>query len=202
MSENKYTSQDLKTMQCWSLQRKIQVTQARIMEWYQHYKGQVYVSFSGGKDSTVLLDLARRVYPDIKAVFIDTGFEYPEAREFIKTVDNVTWLKPSMNFRKVIEIYGYPLISKEVAKDIWVARNKPHGKTAQKFETDSPHDAKYGIRYSMHKWKPLKESNIPISHKCCEVMKKNPSKKYEEETGLKPILGTRTGESNLRKTAW
>ena len=33
--------------------------------------GQVYVSFSGGKDSTVLLDLVRRVYPDVKGAYSD-----------------------------------------------------------------------------------------------------------------------------------
>lgn len=47
-------------MQSWDLDRKIQVTTARIMEWYEHYNGLVYVAFSGGKDSTVLLDLVRR----------------------------------------------------------------------------------------------------------------------------------------------
>lgn len=51
-------------MQGWSLERKIRVTQTRIMEWYMRYDGQVFISFSGGKDSTVLLDLARRVYQD------------------------------------------------------------------------------------------------------------------------------------------
>lgn len=58
----KHTRQDLKIMQGWSLERKIRVTQTRIMEWYMRYDGQVFISFSGGKDSTVLLDLARRVY--------------------------------------------------------------------------------------------------------------------------------------------
>ena len=69
----------------------------------------------GGKDSTVLLDLVRRIYPDVPAVFIDTGLEYPELREFVKTIDNVIWLKPSMNFRKVIETFGYPIVSKRIA---------------------------------------------------------------------------------------
>lgn len=69
----KHTRQDLKIMQGWSLERKIRVTQTRIMEWYMRYDGQVFISFSGGKDSTVLLDLARRVYPDIPAVYVDTG---------------------------------------------------------------------------------------------------------------------------------
>ena len=91
--ENKHTVADLQAMQAWPLSRKIQVTQTRIIEWYIKNKGQVYVSFSGGKDSTVLLDLARRIYPDIPAVFVDTGLEYPEIREFVKSIDGVSYTK-------------------------------------------------------------------------------------------------------------
>ncbi len=116
-----YTRQDLKTMQGWSLEHKIQVTQTRIIEWYIRYGGQVFVSFSGGKDSTVLLDLARRIYPDIPAVFVDTGLEYPEIRTFIKEKDNVVWLRPRYPFPQIIEKYGYPVISKEVAP-VWMQR--------------------------------------------------------------------------------
>ena len=104
-----YTRQDLSVMQAWPLERKIQVTQAKILEWYHHYGGKVVVGFSGGKDSTVLLDLARRAFPDIPAVFVDTGLEYPELRNFVKSVPNVTWLRPETPFAKVIERYGYPV---------------------------------------------------------------------------------------------
>ena len=100
---NVYTRQDLSVMQAWPLERKIRVTQAKILEWHHHYGGKVAVSFSGGKDSTVLLDLARRAFPDLPAVFVDTGLEYPEIREFVKTVPNVTWLRPEMPFSKVLE---------------------------------------------------------------------------------------------------
>ena len=82
----------------------------------------VYVSFSGGKDSTVLLDLARRVFPNILAVFVNTGLEYPEVRNFVKTVDNVQWLHPTMNFKQVITKYGYPILSKEISKNIQYGR--------------------------------------------------------------------------------
>lgn len=122
MNETKYTKEDLKTMQAWDLERKIRVTQTRIIEWYKHWNGKVSVSFSGGKDSTVLLDLARRIYPDIEAVFVDTGLEYPEIREFVKSKDNVTWLKPEMSFRKVIETYGYPVGGKDTAQSIELGR--------------------------------------------------------------------------------
>ena len=113
-----HSREELEEMQRLPLQRKIQITTARIIEWYQHYDGKVYVAFSGGKDSTVLLDIVRRIYPDVPAVFSDTGLEFPEVREFVKSCENVTIVRPEMNFRKVIEVYGYPVISKRVADTV------------------------------------------------------------------------------------
>ncbi len=94
------------------------MTQTRIIEWYKHYNGKVAVSFSGGVDSTVLLDLVRRVYPDMEAVFVNTTMEFPEIVKFVKSFDNVTILKPKMNYKSVIEKYGYPVISKEISNYI------------------------------------------------------------------------------------
>ena len=62
MPENKYTMNDLAGMRAWPLSRKIQVTQTRLMEWKMKFNGKIYISFSGGKDSTVLADLAARIY--------------------------------------------------------------------------------------------------------------------------------------------
>ena len=116
MGENVHDKARLRELQALPLDRKILITQTRIIEWYTRHKGQVYVSFSGGKDSTVLLTIARRCFPDIEAVFVDTGLEYPEIRQYVKTFDNVTICRPALRFDEVISKYGYPVISKEVSK--------------------------------------------------------------------------------------
>ena len=119
----KNTIKDLQTLQALPLDLKIKKSKQRLKEWVDTYgEDGVYISFSGGKDSTVLLHLARQEYPNIKAVFCDTGLEFPETRKFVKTIDNVDWIKPKMNFRQVIDKYGYPFISKEVSQVIYEAK--------------------------------------------------------------------------------
>lgn len=116
---------ELQQMQSMSLDSKIAMTVTRIKGWLKTFDDQCYISFSGGKDSTVLVDIIHNKMgrKDIPLVFIDTGLEYPEIREFVRSYgDKVTWLKPKMNFRQVIEKYGYPFISKEVSESVSGAR--------------------------------------------------------------------------------
>ena len=115
--------EDLKYFQAMPLDIKVAMTKTRIREWVKEYGiDGVFISFSGGKDSTVLLHIARQMYPNIKAVFVDTGLEYPEIRQFVKTFDNVEILRPKMRFDEVIKKYGYPIISKEISECVYGAK--------------------------------------------------------------------------------
>ena len=78
--------QELKERQSWTLAQKIDHSLGAIDQFYQRLNGKVYVSFSGGKDSTVLYWLARKIYPDIKAVFCNTGNEYPDIVKFVNNI--------------------------------------------------------------------------------------------------------------------
>lgn len=195
---HKRTPEQLKRLQELPLVQKIALTERRLSQFYYHYKGNVYISFSGGKDSTALLHLARNLFPDIKAAFIDTGLEYPEIRDFVKQAENVDWVKPQKTFKQVIDQYGYPVVSKEVAQKI----NDIRTTKSDKFRNKRLYGDAKGNGKLPEKWKYLIDAPFKISGTCCEALKKRPAKKYEKETGLHAIVGTMAAESYLRKTQW
>ena len=199
---SQYTMEYLKELQGYPLEIKIQLTKQRIHEWVHRWgEDGVYISFSGGKDSTVLLHIVREMYPDVPAVFVDTGLEYPEIRNFVRTFDNVVWLKPEKNYKQVIEEYGYPIISKEISERIYYAKQGARW-AVRCMGGENPDGSKSEFKQRDKKYAFLVDSPIHISHKCCVVMKKNPAKRYEKETGRKPLLATMACESNLRRTQW
>ena len=185
---------ELKQRQSLPLEAKVKLSLNRIRQFHDYFNGNVYISFSGGKDSTVLLNLARSLYPKVPAVFANTGLEYPEIIKFVKTIKNVVWLKPKMIFKDVIEKYGYPVISKEVAQKIYQIRNAKSQKTinTRLYGNDK------GNGKMSDKWKFLINAPFKISDRCCDVMKKRPFKIYEKETGSKPIVGMMASDSRGR----
>lgn len=182
--EHKVSPEELKIMQNYPLEIKVAKTRQRIREWVSYFGiDNVYISFSGGKDSTVLLDIARKDYPDIKAVFCDTGLEHPEIREFVNTYDNVDIIRPSKSFREVIKRYGYPVISKEQSKFIHAARQ---GKPS-KLRTE--------LTY-------LIDAPFEVSDYCCYHLKKSPFMRYHTKTKRVPIIAMLASESRLRFQAY
>lgn len=194
----KMTIDDLHAKQQMSLRDKIDTSTERIEQWYDHWKGQVYISFSGGKDSTVLRHLVNTVFTEVPFVFVDTGLEYPEIREFVKSCDNVTRVRPKLTFRQVIEKYGYPVISKEQSRFLFEYQTSH----SDKLKDIRINGNKWGMGKISKKWKFLIDAPFKISHKCCEKLKKQPIHQYEKETQRHPYLGNNALESSMRTQAY
>lgn len=205
----KFTEDDLKDMQALPLERKIQISQTRIIEYIQKTGGKCAVSFSGGKDSTVVLDLVRRVNPEIPAIFSNTGLEFPEIVKFAMSKDNVIVVRPKKNFMQVLLEFGYPLISKDISLRIRTARLMDgekgyHSKrcvmgTETFIGTDGQEHESF---FNCEKYLPLSQLPIRISDMCCRIIKEAPIAMYQKEHGLSPIMGTMAAESRRRKKGW
>lgn len=208
----------LRQYQALPLSAKITMSQNRIREWYEHWNGDVVISFSGGKDSTVLAHLVHDLYPKVPMIFANTGLEYPEIQAFAKEMGAI-FIRPKMSFAEVITKYGYPIISKENAEVIHGARIIKNGSAPQKKWMGKPRSngewmnwrrkALHGIApfdkgmYCKTKYLRLaQETDFNIGRYCCDIMKKAPLTGTYKEKGLYPYVGTLTEESKLREQAW
>ncbi len=185
-------------LQSLPLDLKVAKSKLRIEEWVRyHGEENCYISFSGGKDSTVLLHLVRSLYPNIEAVYVDTGLEYPEIKAFVKEQTNITILRPKMSFKQVIETYGYPMVSKEQANYLDDIRNSTEKMRLRRLNGDEKGRFKLS-----KKWHYLIDAPFKISHRCCNIMKKDPIKKFEKQNGKIPFVGTMASESILRQQSY
>jgi 3'-phosphoadenosine 5'-phosphosulfate sulfotransferase (PAPS reductase)/FAD synthetase len=191
-------------MQALPLEIKIEKSIRRIREWHDHWRGQIYIAFSGGMGSTALLHLARSVYPDLPAVFADTGLEYPEIREFVGTHRLVETVRPKMNFREVLEKYGYPVVSKEQARFIYEIRHSKSERLIDlRLNGKVLPDGRIGRMGKLsERWKFLLDAPFKISAKCCDKIKKAPFIRYERLSGRWPVTGEMASESLRRRTTY
>jgi 3'-phosphoadenosine 5'-phosphosulfate sulfotransferase (PAPS reductase)/FAD synthetase len=183
---------------------KLILTKTRIKEWYENWGGDVYISYSGGLDSTVLLDLVRKTIGDyVPAVFSNTGLEFPEIVRFArKASGEYIEVYPTdkkgkrITFKQVVNQYGFPLISKETALKIQKLR---HGNLSERYRNyllNGDERGKFGVLAK--KWQFLLTTQFDTSEMCCHIMKKNPFRKYEKETGCKPYIGVTQDEGFMR----
>lgn len=192
---SKHEIYELKQMQSLPLESKITMTMKRIIDWKEYWEGKgesVYVSWSGGKDSTVLLHIAKQLYPDITRVYVDTGLEYPEIKEFVKKDKDVVILHPKKPFWKVVTEYGYPVISKETSECIDQARkalkSDKYNYRLLKIKGEAKQKNGEKSKYNLAKYKPLLDVPFKISSKCCSIMKKSPLHKYNHKNKSHPKL--------------
>lgn len=182
------------------LDAKIDWAKRAIRTWYDRWDGLVYVAYSAGLDSTALLHLVRSMFPEVPAVFWDTGLEFPEIRALAKETENCELRRPKMTFLQTIEKYGYPVVSKRVAQYVHEARSGGKGSNIYRLRTEGIRkDGSYSPKGKISdKWQFLIEAPFRVSDRCCNVMKKRPSAQYEKETGRKAIVGVCATESDQR----
>lgn len=162
-----------------------------------------YISFSGGKDSVVtslLIDIALPKN-NIPRVFIDTGIEYKEIREYIQwyttVCKNVVILHPQKNIKDTLETYGYPFKSKQHSHNVAIYQNSGMTKTNINYLGQGTKENFLCPKKLHYQFTP--DFNIKISDKCCYKLKKEVARRYEKESGKKIcITGMRTGEGGYR----
>ena len=203
------------------LEDKEILTYEKLDQWYTAWNGKCYVSFSGGKDSTVLAYLAARYLSSFRAppwplnlVFVNTGLEYPEIQRFVneytdwlrkkfpRVTINLTRLRPKMNIRQVVTKYGYSIVSKEVAAYVEEARVKPDGRSAARLRGEYLRSNGTPSDFNCQKWEYLLFAPFAISSRCCAVMKKQPMNGYARKTQRVPTMATMAQESRLRTKVW
>lgn len=193
-------SVELQMLQSLPLDIKIAKSKLRIQEWVDFYGvDDCYISFSGGKDSLVMLHLIKQldINDRIPVVFVDTGLEYPEIKQFVKKIyPNVTILRPKKSFKQVIEEYGYPVISKEQAQYIEDIRTGTEKIKLRRLEGVN------GQFKLANKYRYLLDAPFKISSRCCAIMKKEPIRNYENKSRRVPFLGMMADDSLLRKNMY
>lgn len=181
---------------------------------------QIALSFSGGKDSTVLIELIKELgwYDLINIVYSNVKMEFDTINKFIKTFDNVQILEPKTALPIIYLKYGLPIHSKYTSE--MLNRLQKHNFD---FENDTFKEfeelmQEYKNCVGALKWlcckngklncplwlkKQLKDIKFKISNKCCEELKKKPMKKYNKDNNIKlSLVGIRKSEGGIRSVQY
>jgi 3'-phosphoadenosine 5'-phosphosulfate sulfotransferase (PAPS reductase)/FAD synthetase len=163
-----------------------------------------YLSFSGGKDSTILHYLIDIALPGnhIPRVFINTGIEYRSIVDFVKSLqekdERVVILPPTQNIRVVLEENGYPFKSKQHSHDLAIFQRNGSTITSEKYLGNIESSTKFRCP-KLLQFQFQNNYQLKISDKCCEYIKKKPAKQWEKENNKEIIMtGMRAEESGQR----
>ena len=165
-----------------------------------------YLSYSGGRDSHFLYWFIKEYahIEGIKIIGINTYMEHQEILARIKkNCDKV--LLPILKPFEIKEKYGIPCFSKEQDFYIYYWQNAlRNGKEPSKTIKDKIYGTyKTGFNISKKAREYVLSGNAhKITHLCCHYLKKEPARRFEKESGLKPILAIRGEESSMRKTQY
>ena len=159
-----------------------------------------YLSFSGGKDSTILHHLLDMALPNnrIPRVFINTGIEYNAIVEFAKELaskdDRFILLEPSVKITPMLKKYGYPFKSKQHSHNLMVYQHSGIGKTVERYLGIIESSTKFRCP-KMLEYQFTEEFKLKVSDNCCLKMKKEPIHKWEKENNrFVAMTGMRNSE--------
>ncbi len=200
---NKAELDKLKQRQSLDLESKIQMSIGRIKQWYEHWDGDVYLAFSGGKDSTVLRHIIiERMGLNIPCVFSNTGLEMPEIVKFARAQSNVVEIRPKKPYHEIWKEEGIPVGSKKVAKMIRVLQEGDNGKNTNMHRLYNEGVNRAGVaapRWKIpNKWRKFVDSDVSVTEKCCDYLKKEPLDTYAKETGFKRFDAMMASEGGMR----
>jgi len=198
--ENKITQQELSDRQKWTLKQKVDHSLGVIDQFKASYPN-CKISFSGGLDSTVMLYLCRIIDPNMIGVFANTTNEFSEIVRFVKSIDNIEIVSPDKSFPEIIEKYGFPLISKKIARMVNDVKHptSKNQKSVLLYSTGVKSDGTKGKYFIPDKWKHLVDAPFDLTYKCCNILKKKPLQKYLKEGVL---IGTMASDSGMREDSY
>ena len=166
-----------------------------------------YLSFSGGKDSTILHYLIDMALPGnkIPRVYADTGIELKMVRDFVlklkKNDDRIVMIKPSHSIKETLEKEGYPFKSKKHARWLDNYQRKGMYQPIKNYLSEGDKNL-YQPCPEKLKYQFTKDFKIRVSDKCCIRMKEEPLEKWAKEN-KKPygIVGIMREEGGRRMGA-
>ena len=190
MTENEFLLQD-------------RITKIKSINELYNLNENAYVSFSGGKDSTVLHFLLDEALPGnkIPRVYLNTGIEYKKVVAFVERERErdyrIQIVLSNRNIKSILQEVGYPFKSKEHSQKVMIYQHSGYGKTVMNYlgeGTKKDFLCPEKLRYNFSP-----EFKIKISDKCCYKLKKEVADKWAKEN-KRPIkiTGMRKAEGGLR----
>lgn len=152
-----------------------------------------YLSFSGGKDSTVLHYLLDLALPNnkIPRLFMNTGIEYEYIVDFVKQLEQkdsrIQIVNSGVNIKKMLEIEGYPFKSKEHSLKVGEWQKGSIAKSIIYYKEMSGKSGYACPKKLLYQYD--RNFKLRLSDKCCYRLKKDISHKWEKEN-KKHILMT------------
>jgi len=137
-----------------------------------------YISFSGGKDSTVVHHLVDMALPNnkIPRVFSNTGIEYNAIVEFVREIkrddSRFVMIQPSKSIKKTLEEKGYPFKSKQFSEvyhtymshqqEVRELIEKLNAEPSLKYDYDFVHNLPKNTKYVIKEYFGLREDKDRI----------------------------------------